>query len=117
MLQSLAELRGDAEGDGFPTGGTGGVLPQEAGLVLPVAVLGGKLLEYGGFVARVFREEGVDAVAEGFCFCTGLLPATIFEVGKVAHKAVLEAGYTEPPAVECAKLFIAPGYVLRRHAL
>lgn len=115
VFECAVELWGDAEGDGFPFVGAGGVWPQRGVLRPLVAVFAVELLQDGGFVSRVFREKGVDAVAEGFCFCPGLLLAAVFEVREVAHKPMFEAGYAEPPAVERAKFSVAACYVLRRH--
>lgn len=44
MLQCLAELRGDAEGDGFSLRGAGGIAPQGGGKGALFAVLGVDLL-------------------------------------------------------------------------
>ena len=45
MLQSLAELRGNAKGDGFALGGAGGIASQCCGEVAVAAVLGIDFLE------------------------------------------------------------------------
>ena len=114
-FKGAVELRGDAESDGFPTGGAGSMRPQRGVLCALVSVFTGESLEDGGFVSRVFGEQGVDAVAVCFRFCPGLLLAAVFEVGKVAYKLLFAPGYAEPPAVECAKFLGASSYVLRRH--
>ena len=107
MLQGLAELRSDADGDGFALDGVVRIASQGYGEVSVAAVLGVEVLQNVGFAAGILLEHGVDLFTKSFGFGQGLVGTAIFDVGEVAYETLLEACDTETPAAEGAEFFVA----------
>ena len=116
LVNGLAELRSNAEGECFAVGAGAGYMPPQGSCARAQgAVLGVLLAEDACFVVGVLGKAGVDVFPESFGFSSGVLLAAVFDIGEVAHEALLLACNAESPAVERLEFFFATCYVLSCH--